>query len=602
MQRKRLRALRYIARDANAVPEACRMSAPHTVIEFHASAADLPPLQLAFGAPGRELFAWTPSEVRAVLAEVDALARQGRWCAGYLRYEAARAFEPTAALHDSDGPLAWFGVHEQPLPLPDFSREPAAPMAWERATSRERFVADLARIHDAIERGEVYQVNYTSPLHAAYDGDAFDLFCALRRAQPGANAAFFANREEAVLSVSPELFFDWNEGVLQCRPMKGTAARGATPELDRRQAEQLRASAKERAENVMIVDLIRNDLSRVAQLGSVQVTRLFECEAWPTVWQMTSSIAARTRPEIGLLDVFQALFPCGSVTGAPKLRSMHWIRAVETAPRGVYCGAAGVVLPGGAARFNVPIRTVTLRQGRASCGVGSGITAGSTRAGEWAEWADKTRFLEQASQPFMLLQTLRIEAGRPRELEAHLDRLQAAGAHFGFAFRRGQVRAALCAAAQRHPGSARARVTSDMRGEFAVEVSGLPSPPAAPLPVRLASQAVDAPPAFLRHKTTRRGHLRPFAADTPDAFDTLLWNERGEITEFTRGNVIVELATGEKVTPPLDCGLLDGVGRARELAAGRVREAVIRRDDLRSARGIWFVNALRGTLPVLLSE
>lgn len=538
-----------------------------------------------------------------MLEEVDALAREGLWCVGYLRYEAASAFDPAAAVHDADGPLAYFSVHREPVGLPAFTRESSSSLAWANELGAAGFEDRIASIHAAIARGEVYQVNYTAAHRAAYAGDPFDLYCALRRAQPGAHAAFITNRHEAVLSVSPELFFDWSSNVLRCRPMKGTAARGATAALDEERMEHLRTSAKERAENVMIVDLLRNDMARIAQLGSVQVTSLFECEPWPTVWQMTSTVVARTRPQVRLLDVFQALFPCGSVTGAPKLRAMHWIRQLESSPRGIYCGAVGVVQPGGAARFNVPIRTVTIRDGIANCGVGSGITVDATAADEWQEWTHKMQFLQQASQPFKLLQTVRIEGGTAKYLELHLDRLVAAGAHFGFAVDRAAVRAAVTkVTADRVPSSARARVIVDVRGTVSVEVCNLPSTPAGPRPVVLASQPVSAPTAFLRHKTTRRDHLEGYAADAPQAFDTLLWNARGEITEFTRGNVIVERASGERVTPPLECGLLDGVGRACELAAGRVREDVVRMEELRGARRVWFVNALRGLVPVDLNS
>lgn len=578
------------------------MNALHAIIDFAASPRGLNPLQLAFSTPRGELVAWSPAEVRAVLVEVDALARRGFWCVGYLRYEAARAFEASAALHESDGPLAYFSVHERPIEYPDISREPLAAVNWVRQLSRAEFDAGFHSIQAAIGLGEVYQVNYTAALKAAYEGEPFDLFCALRRSQPRCNAAYISNGEEAVLSVSPELFFDWQGDVLQCSPMKGTMPRGATQDQDRQNMEHLRSSAKERAENVMIVDLIRNDMSRVAQLGSVQVTRLFECEPWPTVWQMTSSVVARTRPGTRLLDVFQALFPCGSVTGAPKLRAMHWIRELEAEARGVYCGAAGVVLPGGAARFNVPIRTVLVRRGRATCGIGSGITAGATRDGEWAEWETKTQFLEQASRPFRLLQTIRIEDGAACDLDLHLDRLTAAAEHFGFVLDRGRVRGELQAALQGYAGSARARLTVDARGVVRVELASRPMVPAAALPVVLAAHAINAPAAFLRYKTTRRSHYEQFAADTPGIFDTLLWNKRGEVTEFTRGNVILELASGEKVTPPLQCGLLDGVGRALALADRRVREAIVSIDELSAVRRIWFVNALRGLVPVYLRD
>lgn len=574
------------------------MNAPHALIDFAGLGDDLPPLQLAFGAPQRELLAWTPPQVRDALLEVESFARQGFWCVGYLRYEAATAFEPTAAVHATQGPLAYFSVHASPVAMPDLLREPSRSIAWERQLARPDFEAGVQRIHTAIADGEVYQVNYTAPLQATHEGDPFDLFCALRRAQPQGQAAYFSNREEAILSVSPELFFDWRSGVLQCRPMKGTAARGATPEQDRLHQEQLLGSAKERAENVMIVDLIRNDLSRIAELGSVRVPRLFECEPWPTVWQMTSTVVARTRPATRLLDVFQALFPCGSVTGAPKLRAMHWIRQVEPQARDVYCGAAGVVLPGGAARFNVPIRTVCVRRGVATCGVGSGITAGSTCVDEWNEWATKTRFLEQASHPFRLLQTMRVEHGRPAWLELHLQRLVAAGECFRFPVAPDRVRHAVEAACADASGPARARVLVDVRGEVQVELSELPAAAAGVLPVALAAQPLTAPAAFLRHKTTRRDHFQGFTAGTPDTFDTLLWNERGELTEFTRGNVVLERATGERVTPPLRCGLLDGVARAAAIAAGEVREAIVRVDELPGMRRLWFVNALRGWIPV----
>lgn len=578
------------------------MDTLHAVVDFAGSPQDLVPLRLAFGKPRSELFAWSVAEVTAVLLEVDALARRGFWCVGYLRYEAAAAFEPRSAVHHAQGPLAYFSVHARQVTWPNFGSVLPVGLDWQWQSTRGQFDTGIARIQAAIASGEVYQVNYTTALGAGFGGDPFNLFSSLRRAQPHANAVYLRNATEAVLSVSPELFFDWQGDLLRCRPMKGTAPRGATPEQDQRNAQLLRTSTKERAENVMIVDLIRNDMSRVAQHGSVKVTRLFDCEPWPTVWQMTSSVAARTRPGTRLLDLFQALFPCGSVTGAPKLRAMHWIMETEPLARGVYCGAVGVVLPGGAARFNVPIRTVTVRDGRATCGIGSGITADSTPDGEWAEWTHKSLFLEQVRQPFSLLQTVRIEDGHPHKLDLHLDRLVAAAAHFGFALDRVVVERELDDAVARGPRAGRARLTVDARGQVAVELSGRPHAPGGPLRVILAPHAVAAPHAFLMHKTTRRDHYEQFSSDRPDVFDTLMWNDRGEITEFTRGNVLMELRSGGLVTPPLHCGLLDGVGRACVIAAGGVREVAVRVDELHTVRRIWFVNALRGRVPVQLDR
>lgn len=358
-------------------------------------------LRAAFGTPRRVLAARTPQEVRPVLDAAEAAAREGRWCVGYLRYEAAAAFDPAFAVHPADGPLAWFGVHDTPLPWP---REQMAadgatlpPLAWHSQLSRAAFDRNMAAIHRAIADGELYQINYTMTLAAPFDGDARQCFRALRRAQPDGYTAFVDAGEEQVLSVSPELFFDWQGDQWLGRPMKGTAPRGATPAEDEAHARRLRTVPKERAENVMIVDLIRNDISRVARPFSVRVPRLFHTEALPTVWQMTSDVQARTQARTTLADLFAALFPCGSITGAPKVSAMKLIHALEPQPRGVYCGAVGVVQPGGSARFNVPIRTVTLRGGQARCGVGSGITSDAQAAAEWAEWQHKLAFLSAAT-------------------------------------------------------------------------------------------------------------------------------------------------------------------------------------------------------------
>lgn len=577
------------------------MSSPSALIDFSVPYGKLKPIRLAFAEPEQELVARTASEVPEVLDAVEALGRQGFWCVGYLRYEAATAFEPTAPVHAADGPLAYFAVHRCPMPFPDVARDVDRVLHWERTIGRQEFDRSIARIHGAIEAGEVYQVNYTGRHAVHYRGDPFDLFCALRRSQPRSNAAFIAAREEQVLSVSPELFFDWDGRVLTCAPMKGTAARGATPEIDERNARELQGSAKERAENVMIVDLVRNDLSRIAEQGSVQVPRLFDCKAWPTVWQMVSEVVAETRPGTTLAQIFRSLFPCGSVTGAPKLRAMHWIRNLEPAPRGVYCGAVGVILPGGAARFNVPIRTVTIRDAHASCGIGSGITWSSAAPSEWSEWSQKASFLDQASRPFQLLQTFRLEAGECRHLEMHLDRLAAAGAYFGFSFDREAVRQKVVEAARDlSTASARVRICMDCRGTANVETSPAPVVPEGTPRVRLARRPVHAPSAFLRHKTTRREHYEQFESAATGAFDALLWNRQGEVTEFTRGSVVLERPCGELVTPPLGSGLLDGVGRALAIAAGQVREEIVRVPELYEARRIWFVNSLRGWIEVHL--
>jgi para-aminobenzoate synthetase/4-amino-4-deoxychorismate lyase len=574
----------------------------HALIDFASPQAGIAPLRAAFGAPCRVLAAHTPADVRAVLDAAEAEARAGRWCVGWLRYEAAAAFDRAFVTHPADGPLAWFGVHERALPLPPMDTGDAV-ADWHGRPARPAFDAAIAEIHRAIADGELYQVNLTAPLQGRLrEGGARTLFDALRRAQPQALAAYIDSGAEQVLSVSPELFFDWRDGVIESHPMKGTAPRGATPEADAALAEGLRASAKERAENLMIVDLIRNDLSRIAEAHSVNVPRLFECQAWPTVWQMVSVVRARPRAGTTLADVFGALFPCGSVTGAPKVQAMRLIRTLEAGPRGVYCGAVGVLQPGGNATFNVPIRTLQLRGDALRCGNGSGITADAQAEGEWQEWRTKRAFVERASRPFELLETMRLQDGVLHERALHAARLARAAAHFGFQHDTATVDEALDRLAATHPtGLWRVRLLLDARGRPTVEAHSHAATTGTPR-VRLApGPLAEAGSEFVRFKTTRRAHYDALAPTEPGVFDTLLWNARGELTEFTRGNVALKRG-GRWLTPPLACGLLDGVGRAAALRDGLLQEAVLRVEDLRQAEGLAFVNSLRGWIEVALAS
>jgi para-aminobenzoate synthetase/4-amino-4-deoxychorismate lyase len=350
----------------------------------------------------------------------------------------------------------------------------------------------------------------------------------------------------------------------------------------------------------MIVDLLRNDLARVAATGTVRVPRLFETDALPTAWQMSSTVECATRPGTGLAEVFRALFPCGSVTGAPKVAAMAAIAAMEPSPRGAYCGAIGLIRPGGHATFNVGIRTVVLDRaaGRAECGIGSGIVFDSVAANEYAEWLVKRRFLLRASAGFELLETLALADGRYVLLERHLDRLAHGAEHFGFVHDCARVEAALDAIAAAHPaGNWRVRLLCDRNGTARAEAFAL-EPTPDEVAVVLASAPITGEPEFLLHKTTHRDAYAAFDPP-PGVFDTLLWNARGELTEFTRGNVVVEI-DGALVTPPLACGLLPGVLRAELLARGEIVERVVQVDELPRATALWFINGVRGMLPVRL--
>ena len=562
----------------------------------------------AFGTPLEVLAAHQLSEVRAVVEAAYAASLAGKWCVGYLAFESAPAFDAAFTVHtEATQPLAWFAVYDQALPWP-------APVAadvtvdWQALVARADFEAALARIHAAIGAGDLYQVNYTAQMHgavrnvvaadAATCGPA--LFAALQRAQPGGYAAYLdTGASGQILSVSPELFFDWRDGGLLARPMKGTAARGGNPQDDAQRAADLRASPKERAENVMIVDLLRNDMSRVALPHSVQVQRLFHTQALPSVWQMTTDVRARTRPDCTLWDLLAALFPCGSVTGAPKVQAMRMIRALEPEARGVYCGALGVLRPGGAATFNVPIRTVTLRADasdrvQARCGIGSGITFDAQPQGEWQEWQHKQAFVQRASSPFELLETLRLQDGIAPHRDAHLARMRLAAVHFGMPWDVARVHAVLDALAHKHPaGNWRVRLLLDARGQARCEAFALPTDPPQVRLQLAARPFAQAHSEFTRFKTTRRAHYDAFTSADPGVFDTILWNEDGCLTECTRGNIAV-LRDGIWTTPPASCGLLAGVGRARYLAQGRLTEGLVRADELAHAQGLAFINSLRG--------
>ena len=362
-----------------------------------------------------------------------------------------------------------------------------------------------------------------------------ELFAAMRQAQPGGFAAYIDTGEEQVLSVSPELFFDWHDGHLITRPMKGTAPRDDDQEADAALAQALRTSPKERAENVMIVDLIRNDLSRIAKPFSVTVDGLCRVQALSTVWQMVSDVHADTRANTRLVDVFGALFPCGSVTGAPKVQAMRLIRELEDTPRGVYCGAVGVVRPGGSATFNVPIRTVEAHAGTLQAGTGSGITADAQAASEWQEWRHKQTFLQRASQSFSILETLALQGGVLQRCDAHLARMKASAAHFGYAWNPAAAHNTLQALCHQHPqGNWRIRLLLDANGTLHAQAYAL-APTPATVHLQLApSPLLETDSEFVRHKTTHRAHYERLEPTTAEVFDTVLWNTHGEVIECTR--------------------------------------------------------------------
>jgi para-aminobenzoate synthetase/4-amino-4-deoxychorismate lyase len=574
-------------------------------------------------------------ELQQVLPQLQALAdwqARGYGAAGYLAYEAAAALQPSLACQPSaEGvPLLWFAVFA-PAALQQESgqaRQTSQTTAfrlqpWQAEQDEAEFAQRIAQIQTAIARGESYQVNYTLPFSSSLQGSARALYAAMRCAQRAPYAAYLEVGGQAILSASPELFFHWQGqaagGQILTQPMKGTRPRGLWSAQDQALAQELASSEKDRAENVMIVDLLRNDLGQIARAGSVGVDALFSVERYPSVWQMTSRIRATTRPEVGLVQVLQALFPCGSITGAPKHQTMRLIRALEPQPRGVYCGSIGLLRPDGSATFSVAIRTLTLGaenhgQRPARYHAGAGITWGSDAAAEWQEVQAKTRivhpdFLQQQNQEaFALIETLLWTGREFALLSEHEQRLAASAAYHAYPFHAATWRSALQAGVKNH--TSLQRVRSLLHADGRIEVGSTPLPadfqpswqrPAADapsLPVCLAAQATPKSTASLYHKTTHRQVYAQALVGKPDgAFDVLLHNEDGQLCEFTIGNLVLRL-DGVDYTPPIGSGLLPGVLRAALLAQGLLHERVLYPADLARAEGMWLINSVRGWVRV----
>jgi para-aminobenzoate synthetase/4-amino-4-deoxychorismate lyase len=563
---------------------------------------------LCFESPREVLTASHVGDVARVLEHVDAQVACGAWAAGFLTYEAGPAFDPALHAHAPGMlPLAVFGIFDAPrrVELADGGRYSVG--EWTRAITRESYFAAIDRIRAHIAAGDTYQVNFTLRQHAGFSGDAAAWFADLARASNAPYGAFVETGPFSILSLSPELFFTLENGVVTSIPMKGTAARELTIADDDAAGRRLRECEKNRAENVMIVDMARNDIGRIAGAGSVRVPHLFDVERHPTVWQMTSTVTGATREPVA--SIMRALFPPASITGAPKARATEIITTLEDSPRGVYTGTMGFVAPATRddgtprAQFNVAIRTVTVdrERGRAEYGTGGGIVWESVAADEWLECEAKTRVLAQTPVSFRLLETLRWDpVGEPGRdagyvlLEEHLHRLGQSADYFQFDVNLVAARDALLEFSKSlAPAPHRVRLLVDRDGRCECQGGPLADDDAGSVRLAVAHAPVDSASVFLYHKTTARDAYDAARAAFPEADDVLLWNQHGELTETCTANVCLHL-DGEWVTPPVSSGLLAGIYRAQLLVEGVVVERVLTHADLARASAIAVINSVRG--------
>ena len=547
-----------------------------------------------FTQPIKELKTRDLSEVADLLAQVESYQEQGYYVVGYVSYEAAPAFEEKLAVHKLPllgEYLLYFTVHDrvETSPIPLTYEEVDLPSNWQEVTSAENYEKAIAKIHHHLRQGDTYQVNYTVQLKQVLSANPFAIYNRMVVEQEAGYNAYVEHDEMAVISMSPELFFEQNDRELTTRPMKGTTQRGVPDQEDLAQASWLEQDPKNRSENMMIVDLLRNDMNRISEVGSEHVERLCQVEQYSTVWQMTSTIKSQLRLDVDLVAIFRSLFPCGSITGAPKIATMEIIKDLEPQPRGVYCGTIGLLLPNGRRIFNVAIRTIQLHQGKAIYGVGGGITWDSTWESEYREVHQKAAVLYRKQARFQLITTGKISQKQLLFEEQHLERMTKASRYFAFPFdpkdliQKIEIECQACASHQDY----HLRISLSKSGE--IELSRQILTPLSPsfCQAKLCLQKADLQQAFTYFKTTHRPHL------ILGEQEKIYHNKSGELLETSIGNLVLEI-NGKLYTPPTSQGILPGIYRQHLLETGQVEEKVLTVADLNQAETIYGCNAVRG--------
>jgi para-aminobenzoate synthetase/4-amino-4-deoxychorismate lyase len=570
-----------------------------------------------FSDPIQIISATSFPELNTALTAISDLQAQGYYLAGYLSYDAGLMLDaPISTRHTQNVPLLWLGVYNTVLKT-DYA-DACIPTYEETELitdehlniSDEEYLASVTRIKEYIAAGDVYQVNYTCKLLFRNAGTAMGLFSRLRRAHPVCHSAYINTGNFQVISLSPELFMRRTGDRLQTRPMKGTTKRGLSYEEDIISGQFLQQDVKNRAENVMIVDLMRNDIGRVCKYGSVSVPEIFQIESYRSLLQMTSEVEGTLKDGISSCDILESVLPAGSITGAPKIRSMQIIDQLESTSRGVYCGSIGMFQPGGDFLLNVAIRTIIQRGETCEMGIGSGIVADSDPHSELKETLLKGSFLKMTPVDFQLLETFAYQKDRGYLfLDEHLTRMQNSAAYFGWKFDQPCIRKSLINMAEEHiehelqSKCARVRLLVSISGELHIEWASLDSVAITPIKLLLAKRQTNSDDVFLYHKTTKRELYDQDLHQVRKAgyFDVLYTNQRDELTECSITNILIEIDS-KWYTPPIACGLLPGIWRQNAIAQGRVTERIITHDDLSSATRVAICNSVRGEIEVTSIE
>lgn len=538
-------------------------------------------------------------QINNCLQEIERAVNEGHYAAGFLSYEAAAAFLPVD-LKTTEFPLLWFGIFKNKSSIKNNNKTPFNIGEWSPTVNKSEYYSDFKKITNAFENNSTNQVNYTIRLATTFTGNSYKYYLDLKNKQNASYNAYLDIGNHHILSISPELFFDLKSKKITVKPMKGTKERGNNLAEDKQFKRELMHSKKNQYENKLIVDLMKEELSPISEDGTIVVKDLFSVEAFPTLFQMTSTIESTVKEHINLTDIFKTLFPCGSITGAPKVETINFIKDLEKRNRDIYCGAIGFITPDFEATFNVPIRTVIIdtKKNEATYDVGGGITKMSNKEDEYQEVFTKAKVLDTKEVDFDLIETFGLISGKYIVYDEHIARLKSSATYFNFKINIPKINNDLLKiATQFKTKKMRVRLTLSKKGTHNITFTPLLQTNT-PQIVTLARDSIE-DSIFLYHKTTNRAMYDSLKVNDPKIFDTLFWNENNEITEFSIGNIVLEV-NNELITPKASSGLLPGTYRQALISKNVIKEKTILISDLPKAKRIWLINSVREWVPVII--